>query len=155
MHKINSIKTNKTYNIAVITTNWNEIITQKLLEGSLQALSKWGISDENITTVTVDGAYEIPITCKVLADTRKYDGIVALGCVIRGETPHFDFVAGDCSRGITNIMIESKIPIGFGLLTTDNSEQAFARAGGNKGNKGYEAAETTLNMISILEQING
>lgn len=155
MHKINSIKTNKTYNIAVITTNWNEIITQKLLDGSLQALSKWGISDENITVVTVDGAYEIPITCKALADTRKYDGIVALGCVIRGETPHFDFVAGDCSRGITNIMIESKIPIGFGLLTTDNSEQAFARAGGNKGNKGYEATETTLNMISILEQING
>lgn len=155
MHKINSIKTNKTYNIAVITTNWNEIITQKLLEGSLQALTKWGISDENITTVTVDGAYEIPITCKALADTRKYDGIVALGCVIRGETPHFDFVAGDCSRGITDIMIESKIPIGFGLLTTDTSEQAFARAGGNKGNKGYEATETTLNMISILEQING
>jgi 6,7-dimethyl-8-ribityllumazine synthase len=155
MNKISSNKVNKDYKIAVITTNWNEIITQKLLEGSFKALSQWGISDENITTVTVDGAYEIPITCRALADTKKYDGIVALGCVIRGETPHFDFVAGDCSRGITDIMIDTKIPIGFGLLTTDTSDQAFARAGGDKGNKGYEATETTLNMISILKQING
>lgn len=155
MPKINSNKVNKNYKIVVITTNWNELITQKLLDGSLQALVRWGIPEENITTVTVDGAYEIPITCKALADTGNFDGIVALGCVIRGETPHFDFVAGDCSRGITDIMIETKVPIGFGLLTTDTSEQAFARAGGNKGNKGYEATETTLNMISILEQIKG
>ena len=155
MLKINSNKVNKNYKIAVITTNWNEIITQKLLDGSLESLSNWGIPEGNITTVTVDGAYEIPITCKALAESNKYDGIVALGCVIRGETPHFDFVAGDCSRGITDIMIDTKVPIGFGLLTTDTSEQAFARAGGNKGNKGYEATETTLNMISILEQIKG
>lgn len=153
MKKIISTKVNKNCKIAVITTVWNEVITEKLLAGSYEALSKGGIADENVTTVVVDGAYEIPITCSELAHSEKYDGIVALGCVIRGETPHFDFVAGDCSRGITDIMLETGIPIGFGLLTTDDSDQAFARAGGNKGNKGYEAAETTLNMISILQQI--
>jgi len=145
---------NKNCRIAVITTTWNEIITEKLLAGSYEALNKKGVTDDNITTVVVDGAYELPITCSALAKTGNYDGIVALGCVIRGETPHFDFVAGDCSRGITDTMLETGIPIGFGLLTTDDSDQAFARAGGNKGNKGYEAAETTLNMISILQQIN-
>lgn len=155
MNKISSKKVNKNYSIAVITTNWNEIILEKLLSGSIEALTKFGISDENITVVTVDGAYEIALTCNTLAKTKKYDGIVALGCVIRGETPHFDFVAGDCSRGITDTMLETGVPIGFGLLTTDTSEQAFARAGGAKGNKGFEAAETTLNMISILEQIKG
>ena len=155
MNKISSIKVNKKYNIAVITTNWNEIITEKLLSGCIEALNKHGITDDNITVVTVDGAYEIALTCNALAKTQKYNGIVALGCVIRGETPHFDFVAGDCSRGITDTMLETGIPIGFGLLTTDTSEQAFARAGGAKGNKGYESAETTLNMITILEQIKG
>ncbi|MFN3195857.1 MAG: 6,7-dimethyl-8-ribityllumazine synthase [Chlorobiota bacterium] len=154
MRKIIPTKVNKNCRIAVITTTWNEIITEKLLAGSYQALSKKGIADENITTVVVDGAYEIPLACSALAKTGKYDGIVALGCVIRGETPHFDFVAGDCSRGVTDTMLETGVPIGFGLLTTDNSDQAFARAGGDKGNKGYEAAETTLNMISVLQQIN-
>ncbi|MCB0701198.1 MAG: 6,7-dimethyl-8-ribityllumazine synthase [Candidatus Kapaibacterium sp.] len=155
MNKISSKKANKNYNIAVITTNWNEIITGKLLSGCLEALAKHGIADENITVVTVDGAYEIALTCNTLAKSNRFDGIVALGCVIRGETPHFDFVAGDCSRGITDTMLETGVPIGFGLLTTDTTEQAFARAGGNKGNKGYESAETTLNMITILEQIKG
>lgn len=155
MNKISSKKVNKNYSIAVITTNWNEIITKKLLSGSIEALTKYGIADENITIVTVDGAYEIALTCNALAKSEKYDGIVALGCVIRGETPHFDFVAGDCSRGITDTMLETGVPIGFGLLTTDTTEQAFARAGGAKGNKGYESAETTLNMITILEQIKG
>jgi len=154
MKKIIPTKVNKNCRIAVITTTWNEIITEKLLAGSYEALNKKGVTDDNITTVVVDGAYELPITCSALAKTGNYDGIVALGCVIRGETPHFDFVAGDCSRGITDTMLETGIPIGFGLLTTDDSDQAFARAGGNKGNKGYEAAETTLNMISILQQIN-
>lgn len=155
MTEIYSQKMNKNYKIAVISTKWNEIITEKLLSGALKSLIENGIKDENITTIIVDGAYEIPITCNALAKSQKYDGIVALGCVIRGETPHFDFVAGDCSRGITNIMLERGIPIGFGLLTTDNIDQAFARSGGDKGNKGCEAAETTLNMISILEQIKG
>lgn len=154
MKKIKPTKVNKYCRIAVITTTWNEIITEKLLAGSYEALSKKGIDDKNITTVVVDGAYELPLTCKALAKSGNYDGIVALGCVIRGETPHFDFVAGDCSRGITDTMLETGIPIGFGLLTTDDSDQAFARSGGDKGNKGYEAAETTLNMISILKQIN-
>ena len=153
MNKISSQKVNKDCKIAVITTKWNELITEKLLKGSLEALSKEGIADENITIVTVDGAYEIPIVCKQLAITKKYDGIVALGCVIKGETPHFDFVAGDCSKGIMDTMLETGIPIGFGVLTTDTNEQAFARSGGDKGNKGFEAAETTLNMISIIEQI--
>lgn len=154
MKKIIPTKVNKNCRIAVITTTWNEIITEKLLAGSYEALNKKGVTDDNITTVVVDGAYELPITCSALAKSGNYNGIVALGCVIRGETPHFDFVAGDCSRGITDTMLETGIPIGFGLLTTDDSDQAFARAGGNKGNKGYEAAETTLNMISILQQIN-
>lgn len=155
MNKIYSQKTNKNYKIAVVTTKWNEIITEKLLSGALKSLEVNKIKDGNITIVTVDGAYEIPITCKELAKSKKFDGIVALGCVIRGETPHFDFVAGDCSRGITDVILEFGIPIGFGLLTTDNTEQAFARSGGEKGNKGFEATETTLNMISILEQIKG
>jgi 6,7-dimethyl-8-ribityllumazine synthase len=154
MRKIIPTKVNKNCRIAVITTTWNEIITEKLLAGSYQALSKKGVSEENITTLVVDGAYELPLACNSLAKTGNFDGIVALGCVIRGETPHFDFVAGDCSRGITDTMLETGVPIGFGLLTTDDSDQAFARAGGNKGNKGYEAAETTLNMISVLQQIN-
>jgi 6,7-dimethyl-8-ribityllumazine synthase len=146
---------NKNYSIAVITTSWNEIITEKLLSGALKALNDRGVKDESITVVKVDGAFEIPITCSALVKSGKYDGVVALGCVIRGETPHFDFVAGECSRGIMEIMLECGVPIGFGLLTTDNTEQAFARSGGGKGNKGYEATTTMLNMISILEQIKG
>lgn len=153
MNKIYSKVLNKSYNIAVITTKWNELITEKLLAGSLKALDTKGVKEDNITTIQVDGAFEIPITCKALAESGNYDGIVALGCVIRGETPHFDFVAGECSRGITNVMLDYGVSIGFGLLTTDNTEQALARAGGNKGNKGYEATVTMLNMISILEQI--
>lgn len=137
--------------ILVVVSRFNEVETGQLLEGALACLSEHGLADDDVDVVRVPGAFEIPGTIGVALRRGGYDGIVALGCVIRGETPHFDYVAGEAARGVQALAIEYDVPIGFGVLTTDTREQALARAGGPKGNKGWDTALTTLEMVHLYE----
>ncbi len=134
--------------IALVASRFNELIVKELIAGAEDALLRHGLSSAQLTLVRVPGAYEIPHAAKVLAQTDRFAGIIALGCVIRGDTAHFDYVAGASNSGLMQISLEHSIPIGFGILTVDNLEQALARAGSKAGNKGAEAA------LAVLEQIN-
>lgn len=137
----------------IAVSRFNELITEKLLEGARSCLLEHGVAEADVDTVRVPGAFELPGLVGVALRTGRYDGIVALGCVIRGETPHFDYVAGEAARGIQELATRHDVPIGFGVLTTDTREQALARAGGAKGNKGWEAAFTTLEMVDLYRQV--
>lgn len=140
--------------IAVVASRFNETITKSLLEGALDALKEAGLNEQDILVQWVPGAFELPLALQAIANTEKFDAAVALGAVIRGETSHFDFVAGEASRGIQDVMLKTGLPIGFGLLTTETVEQAEARAGGSLGNKGFEAAQVALEMVQELEGID-
>lgn len=136
--------------IAVVTSRFNEEITTKLEEGAFDLLEEVGAE---ILSVRVPGAIEIPLAIQALLDSKKVDGVVALGAVIRGETSHYDYVCHSVERGCSELMLQYKKPVGFGILTTENQEQALARAGGVHGNKGYEAAEVVVEMIGLLKEI--
>lgn len=138
---------------AIIVSRFNSFISNRLLEGAVDSLIRHGAKDKDITVVWVPGAFEIPSVLKQVVATDKYDGAICLGAVIRGATPHFDYVAGEVSKGVAMISLESTIPIGFGVLTTDTIEQAIERAGSKAGNKGSETATAVLEMISVFEQI--
>lgn len=140
--------------IAIVASEFNEIIVERLLEGALRALEKHGIKRTSLTLVHVPGSFEIPITAQRLARTKKYDGIIALGCVIRGETTHFDYVAGQAASGILQTSLSNNLPVIFGVLTTESLEQAFERAGSKAGNKGYEAAQALIDLLSVFDQID-
>lgn len=137
--------------IGVVTSRWNFEITGKLEEGALSLLEDAG--DFEILSVRVPGAVEIPLACQALLE-KGCDGVVALGCVIRGDTSHYDYVCQSVERGVTTLMLEYKKPIGFGVLTTENEEQALDRAGGKHGNKGAEAAAVTLEMVGLLSSLS-
>jgi 6,7-dimethyl-8-ribityllumazine synthase len=139
--------------IAIVVSRFNEGVTQKLVDGALDALTRHGGARENIDVVWVPGAWELPAAARALLATERYDAIIALGAVIRGETPHFDFVAGEASRGLAEAGADFDVPIGFGLLTTDTLEQAEARAGGAHGNKGWDAALAALEMVDLFERL--
>lgn len=140
--------------IAIVISRFNSFICESLLEGAIDSLKRIGqLSDDNITVVRCPGAYELPLVAKRVAATEKYDAIIALGAVIRGGTPHFDFVAGECTKGIAQVGLEHDLPIAFGVLTVDTIEQAIERAGTKAGNKGAEAALSALEMVSLLSQI--
>ncbi len=139
--------------VAIVVSRFNESITQKLVDGAIDALTRHGGARENIDVVWVPGAWELPAATRALLATERYDAIVALGAVIRGETPHFDFVAGEASRGLAEAGADFDVPIGFGLLTTDTFEQAEARAGGAHGNKGWDAALAALEMMNLFERL--
>lgn len=139
--------------IAVIDTGWNDFIIRHLTDGAINTLKRHGVSDDHITHITAPGAYELPLTVKIAAETGKYNAIVALGCVIRGATPHFDYVAGEAAKGITSVMMTTDIPVSFGVLTTDTIEQAIERAGTKAGNKGSEAALVAIEMANLLSAI--
>ncbi len=140
--------------VAIAVSRFNSFIVDKLLEGAVDALVRIGqISTDDITIVRVPGAYELPITAKKLALTGKFDAVIAIGAVIRGGTPHFDFVAGQANTGLAQVAMETGIPVAFGVITTDTDEQAIDRAGVKHGNKGAEAALSALEMINVLEQI--
>ncbi|WP_443091482.1 6,7-dimethyl-8-ribityllumazine synthase [Basfia succiniciproducens] len=141
--------------VAVVVARFNSFINDSLVEGAVDALKRIGqVKDENITLVRVPGAYELPLAVRRLADSKKYDTIVALGTVIRGGTAHFEYVAGGASNGIGHVSLESNVPVAFGVLTTENIEQAIDRAGTKSGNKGAEAALVALEMVNLLAQIN-
>jgi 6,7-dimethyl-8-ribityllumazine synthase len=139
--------------IVVIASRFNEAIVQKLVDGALEALVKHGVAFDDIDIVWVPGAWELPLTARWLLASERYDGIVALGAVIRGDTAHFDYIAGEASRGLAAASAESETPIGFGVLTCDTDEQAEARAGGAHGNKGFDAAVATLEMVDLLSRL--
>ena len=139
--------------IAIIATRFNDFIVDRLLSGAVDYLTRHGAETENITVVRLPGAFEMPVICRKLAESGKYDGILALGAVIRGGTPHFDFVATEATKGLAQVALQSGVPVGFGLLTTDNIEQAIERAGTKAGNKGVEAATALLESMRVLEQL--
>ena len=135
---------------AILATRFNDFIVDRLVGGAVDYLIRHGGSEENLTIVRVPGAFEMPLACKKLAASGKYDGV---GAVIRGGTPHFDFVAAEATKGLAHVSLESGVPVGFGLLTTDNIEQAIERAGTKAGNKGVEAASAVLETVRVLQQI--
>ena len=140
---------------AVIVSRFNESITQRLLEGALDALVRHGVAFDDVDVFWVPGAWELPAAARRVAAADRYDALVALGAVIRGDTPHFDFVAGEASRGLGAASADFDIPIGFGLLTCDTMAQAEARAGGEHGNKGWDSALAALEMADLLDQVDG
>jgi 6,7-dimethyl-8-ribityllumazine synthase len=139
--------------VAVLASRFNESVTQKLVDGALGALTKNGVAADDIDVVWVPGAWELPAAARTLLVSERYDALVALGAVIRGETPHFDYVAGESARGLADVTAESGVPLGFGLLTTESLDQALARAGGTHGNKGADAALAALEMADLLDQL--
>ena len=139
--------------VAVIVSRFNEEVTTRLLEGARDALRRPRLPDSHVDVVWVPGAFELPVAAEAAAASERYDVIVALGCVIRGETPHFEYVAGEAARGLGNVALAHRIAVGFGVLTTETLEQALARAGGPAGNKGVEAAEAALQTADALDQL--
>ena len=140
--------------IGVVVSRYNQFITEKLLDGALDGFKTHGGEDENVTIIHVPGAFEIPLIVEKLAASGKYDALVCLGAVIRGDTPHFDYVCDAVTRGIGDAVRTYKIPIGFGVLTTDNVQQAMERAGSKDANKGYEALLTAVEMVNVIRQLN-
>lgn len=138
----------------VVASRFNEAITTRLLEGAIEALLKHGVPLDDIDSLWVPGAWELPAAVRRALATERYDAVIAVGAVIRGETPHFDFVAGEASRGLADASRDFDVPLGFGLLTTDTVEQAEARAGGDFGNKGWDAAMAALEMVDLLDRFD-
>lgn len=141
--------------VAIVVSRYNERITRRLLDGARAALRERGIADDAVDVVWVPGAFELPVAAEVAAASGRYAALVALGCVIRGETPHFEFVASEAARGLGSVARAHGIALGFGVLTTDDQEQALARAGGSAGNKGHEAAAAALDTAHVLERLRG
>ena len=139
--------------VAIVATRFNDFIVDRLVGGAMDFLTRHGMNPDDACIIRVPGAFEMPLVCKKVAESGKYDGIVAVGCVIRGGTPHFDYVCGECAKGVAQVELASGTPIGFGLLTCDNLEQAIDRAGVKAGNKGVEAASAMLETIRVLEQL--
>ena len=139
---------------AILAARFNDFVVEPLIRGALDALRRHGVLDKQIDIVRVPGAFDIPIVARKLALAQRYEALIALGCVIRGQTPHFDYVAGECAGGIARIALESGVPIAFGVLTTDTAEQAVDRAGGKAGNKGADAALVALEMANLLRRLD-
>jgi len=142
------------FRFAIIVSRFNDFICSRLVEGAVDALIRHGATDDNITVIKVPGAFEIPFAAKRLADSERYDAVICLGAVIRGATPHFDYVASETSKGIANVAMGSRIPVAFGVLTTDNLEQAIERAGSKSGNKGYAAAVAAIEMVNLFKRLD-
>lgn len=147
------ISTDKKYGIVV--GRFNEFIGGKLLSGALDALKRHGVSEDDIEISWVPGAFEIPLIAKKMVEFNKYSAVICLGAVIRGSTPHFDFVSNEVTKGIASVSLESGVPVIFGVLTTDSIEQAIERAGTKAGNKGFEAAVTAIEMVNLISELEG
>jgi len=141
------------FRFAIVVSRFNDFISSKLVEGALDALRRHGGSEEQVSLVKVPGAFEIPMAAKKLAESDQFDAIICLGAVIRGSTPHFEYVASEASKGIALVALESKIPVTFGVLTTDNLEQAIERAGSKSGNKGWDAAVAAMEMVNLFREM--
>ncbi len=139
--------------LGIVVARFNSFISEKLLEGAMDSLVRSGVNGDDITVARVPGAYEIPLVAQKIAKSGKYDAVIVLGAVIRGATPHFDFVAGEVAKGTAQVMLDAGIPVLFGVLTTETIEQAIERAGTKAGNKGSDVAIAALEMINLLETI--
>lgn len=137
----------------IIVGRFNEFIGSKLVDGAVDALKRHGATDEDIDTVWVPGAYEIPLVSKKMAKSGDYDAVICLGAVIRGETPHFDYVSSEVAKGVAQVSLDTEIPVIFGVLTTDTIQQAIERAGTKAGNKGFDAAMSAIEMVNLLNEI--
>jgi 6,7-dimethyl-8-ribityllumazine synthase len=140
--------------IAVVASRFNEDVVKKLVDGALDALVKHGVLYDDIDVVWVPGAWELPLAARWLLASERYDGVVAVGAVIRGETAHFEYISGEASRGLAAASVDTETPIGFGVLTCENDDQAEARAGGAQGNKGWDAALATLEMVDLQNRLD-
>jgi len=141
------------FRFGVIVSRFNDFISSKLVEGALDALKRHGARDEMISLIKVPGSFEIPLAARKMADSGQFDAIICLGAVIRGATPHFDYVAAEVSKGIAAVALESRIPVTFGVLTTDSLEQAIERAGSKSGNKGWDSAMAAMEMANLFKEL--
>jgi 6,7-dimethyl-8-ribityllumazine synthase len=141
------------YRFGLVVSRFNDFISSKLVEGAVDALKRHGATEEQLLLIKVPGAFEIPLAAKKLAESGKVDAVICLGAVIRGSTPHFDYVAAEVSKGIAMVSLDTKVPVAFGVLTTDNLEQAIERAGTKSGNKGWDAALAAMEMVDLLKQL--
>ena len=139
--------------IAIVASRFNRFIVDQLVEGAADALKRHGIDEDRLLLVWVPGAIELPLLADQLASSGRFDAVIALGAVIRGGTPHFDYVAGECARGLTRVALDNGLPVTFGVLTTDTVEQALERAGTGGGNKGYDAAMTAIEMVETMRAL--
>lgn len=153
LHTIEGVLTPSGGRYALVVGRWNSFVVEHLLEGALDTLKRHGVAPQQLSVVRVPGAFEIPLACQRLARTGQYAAIIALGAVIRGGTPHFEHVAGACTRGVTQVSLSCDIPVAFGVLAVDSIEQAIERSGTKAGNKGAEAAQSALEMVSLLGQL--
>jgi len=140
--------------VAIIVSRFNDFVSQRLLDGALDALRRHGASDDQITVVKVPGSFEIPSMAKKLASGGRFDCVICLGAVIRGATPHFEYISSQVARGIASVALESQIPIAFGVITSDTLEQAIERAGAKSGNKGWDAAVSAMEMVSLFKALD-
>ena len=138
---------------ALIVSRWNSFVVESLKDGAIDTLRRHGVADAQITIIRAPGAFELPLVAQKLAASQKFDAIIALGAVIRGGTPHFEYVAGECVKGLAQVSLNAAIPVTFGVLTVDSIEQAIERSGTKAGNKGAEAATSALEMVSLLAQL--
>lgn len=138
----------------IIVSRFNNFITDRLLDGAVDALLRSGVKDEEIEVFRVPGAFEIPLVAKKIAVSKKYDAIICLGAVIRGETPHFDFVANEVTKGIAQLNLEYALPISYGIITADNTDQAVERAGNKMGNKGFSSAQSVIELLNLFNNAN-
>ena len=139
--------------VGIVVARFNEFITNKLLGGAVDGLTRHGVADDNITTAWVPGAFEIPLIAEKMAKSGKYDAVICLGAVIRGATSHYDYVCNEVSKGVAQVSLQSEIPVLFGVVTTENIEQAIERAGTKAGNKGYDCALSAIEMVNLMKQI--
>lgn len=143
----------KDLKFGIVVGRFNEFISSKLLGGAVDALKRHGADDQTIDIAWSPGSFEIPLIAKKMAKSAKYDAVICLGAVIRGATPHFDYVAAEVSKGIANVMLDAEVPVVFGILTTDSIEQAIERAGTKSGNKGFDAAVTAIEMANLMKEL--
>jgi 6,7-dimethyl-8-ribityllumazine synthase len=156
MSELKTLEGNMTHSdgrYALVVARWNSFVVEHLLQGAMDTLRRHGVADSHLTIVRVPGAFEMPLVCQRLARSGNFHAIIALGAVIRGGTPHFEYVAGECTKGIAQVSLNHEIPIAFGVLTVDSIEQAIERSGTKAGNKGAEAAASALEMVSLLSQL--
>lgn len=138
---------------AILVSRWNSFVVEHLKEGAIDVLRRHGVPESNITVVYAPGGFELPLVAQKLAGSGNYEAVIALGAVIRGGTPHFDYVAGECVKGLAQVALSAEIPVAFGVLTVDSIEQAIERSGTKAGNKGAEAAITAIEMVTLLKQL--
>lgn len=143
----------KNIKVAIIVGRFNEFISGKLLEGAIDGLARHGVDENEISIIWVPGSFEIPLVAQKAAESDKYDGVICLGAVIRGETPHFEYVSSEVAKGVAQVGLKAEVPVIFGVLTTDTIEQAISRAGTKSGNKGFDAAVSMIEMVNLLKKI--